>query len=191
MLRRMIVATGMVVTFVAGGLEGQTGGQGRPVLVERNLSGPRFGITFVGVSPEIRERIPDGEFHRVVSQFGWHFEHQITPQGGGPQFLIEFVPMVAGVEHGEYRLNATLAVGVRLPEGWEAGLGPNLQFPRNLNFDRSTSSALLVAIGKTFDYGGVSIPVNIAYAFNRDGNRLSFVVGYAIQRSRTRPIGPS
>ena len=161
-----------------------------PRLVERNMSGPRFGLTFVGIKKELKELLPPGEFHRVISQFGWHFEHQIMPEGGGPQFLIQFVPMVAGVEHGFFIPNATLAVGIRLPSGFEAGIGPNIQFPKNLEFEEGrTTSALLVAVGKSFHFGGVSVPVNIAYAINPNGNRVSFVLGYAIQRTRSRRIG--
>ena len=161
-----------------------------PLLVERNMSGPRFGLTYVGIKKELKERLPPGEFHRVISQFGWHFEYQITPDGGGPQFLLQFVPMVAGVEHGMFIPNATLAVGIRLPGGFESGIGPNFQLPKNLEFDRGkVTSALVVAVGKTFHYGGVSIPFDIVYAFNPNGNRVSFVLGYAIQRTRSRRIG--
>src|SRR5262249_18898595 len=60
--------------------------EGPPTLVERDLSGPRFGVT---IRPEASSR-------RLVSQFGWHFEHHISAIAGGPQFLTEFVPLVAG-----------------------------------------------------------------------------------------------
>lgn len=160
-----------------------------PRLVERNMSGPRFGLTYVMIKEELKELLPPGEFHRVISQFGWHFEHQITPEGGGPQFIIQFVPMVAGVEHGFFIPNATLAVGIRLPSGFEAGMGPNIQLPKNLDIEGRMTSALLVAVGKTFHYGGVSVPLNIAYAINPNGNRVSFILGYAIQRTRSRRIG--
>lgn len=158
-----------------------------PRLVERNLSGPRFGLTYVGIKPELKEFLGD-EYHPLISQFGWHFEHQIRPEGGGPQFIIQVVPMVAGVEHGYFIPNATLAVGIRLPSGFEAGMGPNIQFPKNLERGRVTS-ALVVAVGKSFHYGGVSVPVNIAYAINPTGNRVSLVLGYSIQRNRSRTIG--
>ncbi len=83
------------------------------------MSGPRFGLTYVGIKKDLRKHLAPGEFHRVISQFGWHFEYQITPEvRGGPQFVIQFVPMVAGVEHGSFIPNATLAVGIRLPSGF-------------------------------------------------------------------------
>ncbi len=184
-----IFSLAAAITTLAGPAAARQVSDTLPRLVERNLSGPRFGLTYVGIKPELLERLPPGEFHRVISQFGWHFEYQIAPEGGGPQFVIQFVPMVAGVEHGFFIPNATVAVGIRLPSGFEAGIGPNIQLPKNLESGGEVTSALVVAVGKTFHYGGVSVPLNIAYAINPTGNRVSFVLGYAIQRSRSRRIG--
>ncbi|MFH1842471.1 MAG: hypothetical protein ABIF77_04635 [bacterium] len=33
---------------------------------------------------------------------------------------------------------------------------------------------------QSFDHGGVSIPVNVAFTTNPDGNRMSLLIGYAI-----------
>ena len=183
-----IFSIAAAITTLAGPVAARQTSDTLPRLVERNMSGPRFGLTYVMIKEELKESLPPGEFHRVISQFGWHFEHQIMPEGGGPQFLIQFVPMVAGVEHGFFIPNATVAVGIRLPGGLEAGMGPNIQFPKNLERGRVTS-ALVLAVGKSFHYGGVSVPVNIAYAINPNGNRVSFILGYAIQRTRSRRIG--
>ena len=184
-----IFSLAAAITILAGPAAARQTSDTLPRLVERNMSGPRFGLTYIGIKPELKKLLPPGEFHRIISQFGWHFEHQIAPEGGGPQFLLQFVPMVAGVEHGFFIPNATVAVGIRLPNGLEAGIGPNIQLPKNLESRGKVTSALLVALGKTFDFGGVSIPINIAYAINPNGNRVSFVLGYAIQRTRSRRIG--
>ncbi len=184
-----IFSIAAAITILAGPAAAQQTSDSLPRLVERNLSGPRFGITYVGIKKELREHLAPGEFHRIISQFGWHFEYQIAPEGGGPQFILQAVPMVAGVEHGFFIPNVTFAVGIRLPSGFEAGIGPNIQLPKNLESGGKVTSALLVAVGKTFDFGGVSIPINIAYAINPNGNRVSFVLGYAIQRTRSRRIG--
>jgi hypothetical protein len=183
-----IFSIAAAITILAGPAAAQQTSDSLPRLVERNLSGPRFGLTYVGIKKELKEHLAPGEFHRVISQFGWHFEYQITPEGGGPQFVLQFVPMVAGVEHGYLIPNATFAVGIRLPGGFESGIGPNIQLPKNFESEGSVTTALLVAVGKTFHYGGVSIPINVAYAINPNGNRLSFILGYAIQRTRSRRI---
>jgi len=145
-----------------------------PQLIQRDLSGPRVGVTYR----------PDGDTRvlgRLVSQFGWHFETQVaTPEG--PEFLIEFIPLVAGVEYGQFLPSASLAFGVRTPAGYEFGLGPNVGVGRSGQENIGLRSAIFFAAGRSFHYGGVQVPVNLAVAVNRDGARPTLLVGYAIRR---------
>lgn len=157
------------------------------IITTRNMGGPRFGLTVVPGHGQLYEEL---EFHgmgRTISQFGWHFEHQVVPAGGGPRFLIEFIPMLAGVEYGKVIPNFTLAMGVRTPGGYEFGMGPNLMFSKTMESEVEARTALLLAIGRSFDYGGVSIPVNLAYATSPEGNRISLIFGYAIGKRKTVP----
>ena len=39
-----------------------------------------------------------------------------------------------------------------------------------------------MAIGKSFDYGGVSIPLNLAFTANREGNRVTLLFVYALNK---------
>jgi hypothetical protein len=143
---------------------------------ERNLGGPRLGLTYVpGNSEAVRELEKEG-LRPILSQFGWHFEWQVIPDGGGPQFVVQFVPLVAGVEYGKFLLSTTLGLGIRLPSGVEFGLGPNLLFA-----GKGAETGLMATIGKSFDYSGVSIPINLVWVTNPAGNRMSIIVGYAIQ----------
>jgi len=57
-------------------------------------------------------------------------------------------------------------------------MGPNLLF----GGEDIIHSSLVLAVGKSFNYSGVSIPINLAYATNPDGNRISIIFGYAISR---------
>ena len=75
----------------------------------------------------------------------------------------------------------TLAFGVRLPDGIEFGIGPNVSRLKLVEGDFNT--ALVMAVGKTFDYSGVSIPINLTYVTSPLGGRIAFVFGYAIERS--------
>ncbi len=68
-------------------------------------------------------------------------------------------------------------MGVRFPNGFEFGMGPELMLGED-----GIDSALVIGIGKTFDYSGVSIPVNLVFTRNNDGVRLTTIFGYAIQR---------
>ena len=149
-----------------------------PVLFQqKNLSGPRLGMTMVLDQKQI-----DGMHRRgmgpLISQFGWHFERQVMPLGGGPQFLVETVPMFGGVEYGEFIPSITLAMGVRFPSGVEFGLGPSF----SAGGVNGGSSSLVIAGGRSFDYGGVSLPVNVALSTSPSGQRFSLILGYAIQQ---------
>jgi len=169
----------VLLTFSSGTLKSQNRDAVDDVLFgERNMGGPRLGVTFVPGGSNLAHTLDRNQIGHALSQFGWHFEYQVIPDGGGPSFVIQFVPLVAGVEYGKLIPSGTLAMGVRLPEGIEFGLGPNA-----LVTNEGVKSALVMSIGKSFNYGGVSIPLNLVYATNPDGNRFSVIFGYAIRKS--------
>lgn len=144
-----------------------------------NLSGPRLGITYVPESGRLSQTLRDKAIGSTLSQFGWQSEYLVVPRGGGPSFVVQFVPLVAGVEYGTLIPSASLALGVRMPNGIEFGLGPNLL----VGGSKGISTALVIAVGKSFNYGGVSIPLDLVYATNPDGSRISLIFGYAIRNS--------
>jgi hypothetical protein len=130
-----------------------------------NLSGPRLGVTFA----------PDGS---ATSQFGWHFEHQIEAGERGPSLLVESVVLVGGVEQHRFIPNWTLIFGMRTPGGFEFGLGPSLTLGTAYGY----STGVVAAAGRTFRISGVQIPLNLAYAFDKNGERISVITGWAIRR---------
>jgi len=152
------------------------------VINKRNLGGPRFGMTYVPGHSQLAEELEYHDMGQVISQFGWHFEHQVVPRGGGPQFVIEFVPLLAGVEYGKIIPSFSLLMGLRTPSGIEFGMGPNLTFSKTATETEKVEArtSLILAVGKSFNYGGVSIPVNLAYSTAPEGNRVSLFFGYAI-----------
>jgi hypothetical protein len=154
----------------------QLGKSQEVIFSERNLGGPRLGVTYA-FGGKIASVLSKKNIGNTLSQFGWHFEYQVIPDGGGPSFVIQMVPLVAGVEYGKLIPSGTLAMGIRFPEGFEFGMGPNL-----LVTDDGLTTALVLAVGKTINYGGVSIPLNIVFATNPTGNRLSFIFGYSIAK---------
>ncbi|MGH1366568.1 MAG: hypothetical protein ACRBF0_23605 [Calditrichia bacterium] len=145
---------------------------------EYNLSGPRLGVTYVG-GGSLLDELEENNLGPILSQFGWHLEYQIKPAGAAPSFVIEFIPMIAGVEYGKFIPNASLAMGVRLPNGIEFGMGPTVSAGKD-----TVHTALLLALGKTFNYNGVHLPINLVLATSPSGNRFSFVFGYAINRRK-------
>jgi hypothetical protein len=147
------------------------------VLGEKNFGGPRLGVTMVPGNTVLASELKKKKIGRMISQFGWLFEYQVVPDGGGPSFVIQFVPLVGGVEYGTLIPTGTLAMGVRLPGGIEFGLGPNAV----VTTEKITSS-LVISVGKNFNYGGVNIPLDLVFATNPNGNRISLMFGYAIQK---------
>lgn len=157
----------------------QTKTQDEVTFEQWNLGGPRLGMTYVPGNGTLKQALHDKQIGSALSQFGWQFEYLVIPEGGGPSFVVQFVPLVAGVEYGTLIPSASLALGVRMPDGIEFGLGPNLL----VGGSKGVSTALVMAIGKSFNYGGVSIPLDIVVATNPDGNRVSLIFGYAIKKS--------
>lgn len=153
-----------------------------PRLIERDLSGPRIGLTWIPGGTELGRRIDEQGMDPFISQFGWHFENRVNPVGGGPAFVVETIPLISGVEYGKFVPGVTLAMGLRFENGVEFGIGPNVLLTEDEGSADLTTS-LVVAGGRTLDFNGVSVPLNLALATSPDGQRLSFVFGYALTRS--------
>ena len=147
---------------------------------KRNLGGPRLGVTVITGENSLSRYLDTKNIGRQISQFGWHFEHQIIPKGGGPQFVLQLTPLVGGVEYGKIIPGVTGAMGIRFPNGYEFGLGPNV----TAGTGETSPTALMIGVGKPFNYGGVSIPLNLVYVTNPDGSRVSVIIGYAINRNQ-------
>ena len=60
--------------------------------------------------------------NRVFSQFGWQFEYKIVPQGGGPAFIVELIPLLGAVEYSRIIPSVNIPIGVRFTNGFEFGL---------------------------------------------------------------------
>ena len=148
----------------------------------KRLTGPRMGISYaIPDGKKLRQTLRENDMGPFLSQFGWHFEWLVEPQRGGPAFVIEGVPFIGGVEYGTVVPSVTLAMGVRLPSGYEFGMGPMAYFSGDEN--SPVGSSLVIAFGKSLDFSGVSIPLNLAVATSPTGTQVSFIFGYAITRN--------
>jgi hypothetical protein len=170
------IALGVMLLIWSTGVVGaQTSASGRVVSFStRNLGGPRIGFAVVPGTGEIARKMEENQIGRVISQFGWHFEHAVIANNDGPAFVTEFIPLIGGVEYGTAIISTTLAFGIREPGGYEFGVGPNLLFGDKVQ------SAVVIALGKTFDVSGVALPLNLAFVLGNGGARIGFLVGYAI-----------
>ncbi|HEX9934483.1 MAG TPA: hypothetical protein VGB38_04740 [bacterium] len=179
----IVAALGIALVFQTRKAIGQYGVQiGLPTFTQRNMAGPRLGFTFVPGNGELASKLKSKKMGPVLSQFGWHFEYQVVPETAGPSFVVELVPLVAGVEYGTPIPSASLAMGIRFPGGFEFGLGPNVL----IGGDEGVYTALIASVGRSFNYSGVSIPLNLVCATSPKGNRYSIIFGYAITKSVRR-----
>ena len=140
------------------------------------LNGPRLGMTYL-VDQDLPE-INGKEIGPTISQFGWHFEWLVRPEGGGPAFITQIIPFVGGVEHSILIPSISTVFGIRLPVGFEFGMGPHLT--TTFEEDEPVSPSLIVAVGQSINFSGVSIPLNLALKTNKKGQAVSFVFGYAL-----------
>jgi hypothetical protein len=154
-------------------------------LAEMNVSGPRVGMFAVLDNGPLYQELRKHKGDRAISQFGWHFEIKTKALAGGPSFLVEFVPLVAGVEYGLFIPSLSIPIGVRLPWGTEFGMGPSFAIG---NSTTPVSSSIVFSVGHSFYCHGVGIPINLAFARGPAGNRIGLLAGYAITRNVRKEV---
>jgi TolB-like protein len=99
-----------------------------PKEVSLNLSGPRMGFAvFTGTNATIlKSAVNKGGYGvtPILSQFGYQFETQYLNEGKY-QALVEWIPMVTGIDQGLFIPSLTLLNGLRNNvNGFEFGIGP-------------------------------------------------------------------
>ena len=159
------------VLILAVVLLAQTAGAQEPQPRVRSMAGPRLGVTYLG-SYRPPNLLTGTKLSSVMTQFGWHSEQAVFPFNGGPTLVVEETLLIGGVEQRALVPSMTFLVGVRTRSGWEFGLGPNLALD---------GAALAFAGGKSFNLGGVSIPVDLAVVSSQGGMRTTLLLGYAVQ----------
>jgi hypothetical protein len=168
---RSTVAAIVVLLGTATAAWGQT--YAPRVTREVNLSGPRFGLTLLsdGTVRALEDR--DIRVRPIVSQFGWQFERRMLVNDDGLTALMEWVPLVSGLEQGVALPSLNWLVGVRTPSGTEFGIGPNIT---------PVGVGLVVAGGITVRSGNINVPLNVAVASSKSGARVTILTGFNLRR---------
>ena len=140
------------------------------------LSGPRFGITFVGdgSTSQVLNRVHEmdsltySEYGGLpttwTTQYGWQFESRFADTGGPVVGLVEWVVLIAGMEKGLILPSVSSLVGIRGENGFEFATGPNLS-PTGLSF--------VFAAGFNYTKGDLNLPINIAFVPDKLGPKDS------------------
>jgi hypothetical protein len=134
-----------------------------------NLSGPRFGVTYLGGSIVDTLAANGIDVAPVITQFGWQFERMIYTGETGISAVTEWVVLVGGLEQSTFLPSVSWLVGMRGPKGAEFGVGPNVS---------AAGSALAIAGGVTTRAGAFNLPVNVAVVPSKIGTRVSVLVGF-------------
>ena len=136
------------------------------------LSGPRFGVTFLddGVVARLQDRNID--VGSTVSQFGWQFEKQFFHRSGSVAMVTEWVALLGGLEQSIAVPSLSWLVGFRTRTGAEFGIGPNIT---------PGGTALVVAAGHTFRSGVMNVPVNVAVVPSKHGMRVTLLTGFSLR----------
>jgi hypothetical protein len=172
---RTVAAALVVLVLGASSLLAQkppTDDEEEVVLQQRSMSGPRLGVTFVSGAVG-RQKMLEHNLTSPMSQFGWHFEQITRPRSGGPMFVVEEVFLFGAVEQSTVVPAATLLLGIRFPNGFEFGMGPNAT---------PIGTALAIGAGWRLQYGGVAVPFNVALVTSPGAQRISLLTGYALRR---------
>ena len=147
-----------------------------PVAQTVDLSGPRFGVTYLSEGVVRKLQSEDGiTVSPYVTQFGWQFERQLFSRKAhdGPTAITEAVVLLGGLEQGIAVPSLSWLAGVRTKDGSEFGVGPNLT---------PAGVALAIAAGRTFRAGVLNVPVNVAFVPSKAGPRVSFLTGFSLRR---------
>lgn len=132
----------------------------------RKYGGPRIGMTFVGDGAFEQALLAEGK-RTTFSQFGWQFEKRMFTLNNGLSGMIEFVPMVGGLDMGKFIPSVSGFIGIRLKNGFEFGAGPNLSIYNGRNqyggYSPSSNFGIILAAGMSIKYGKIYFPINLAF----------------------------
>jgi len=134
-----------------------------------SLSGPRAGLTLI--TGKTADRLEDELDIKtpIISQFGWHFEKRFFSIPEGPTGVVEFIPLIGGMENNIVLPSVSMVVGLRGVNGREIGVGPNVSV---------SGIAYVVGGGVTRTIGMLNIPTNFSVVFSNEGVRLSILIGF-------------
>ena len=126
----------------------------------KRYGGPRVGLTYISAGTtrtRIAEAFNRADITPFVSQFGWQFETRIFTLESGGAGLVEFIPMIGGLEQGLFLPSASGILGFRAANGIEFGVGPSASL---------AGFGLVMAAGASFKVGKITFPFNIAFSPN-------------------------
>lgn len=129
----------------------------------KNFSGPRVGFSYFSPGTTTSYLEENGK-RPVTALFGWQFEARLFTIEDGTSGLVEFVPMVGGIDQGLFFPSANFLLGLRggSDRSWEFAMGPQFGVKADYQNQIQGSMGLVIALGTSFKRGNVWFPVNLA-----------------------------
>jgi len=146
------------------------GGLGLGLCGGLRSAGPRMGMVYVTGEAADQLEAAYG-LGPSLSTIGWQFEYQYASSEDGPTGLIEFIPLVTGLESELSFVSMNILLGMRSRSQWEFMAGPYLS---------ETGYGMTVAVGKTARIGGMAMPINLGVTSTAEGVRASLTFGWNI-----------
>ncbi|GAA3981205.1 hypothetical protein [Hymenobacter antarcticus] len=134
-----------------------------------HLDGPRIGFTILSAGVVDKARENGLDINPFITQFGWQFESRLFRLPNGISGLAELVPLVGGLEQGQFLPSISGLLGIRGAKGFEFGVGPNLT---------PLGASLVLAMGTSIQSNGINFPINLAVVPGKDGTRVSLLIGF-------------
>ena len=130
----------------------------------KRFGGPRIGLTYISLGTSADYLSKRGK-NPLITQFGWQFEQRIFTVDKGTSGLVEFIPLIGGIEQGMFIPSASVLIGIRGggKRNFEFAMGPNFAVAPNYLGNSSGQISLVIAAGTNFKSGNINFPVNIAF----------------------------
>ncbi|MBN1686890.1 MAG: hypothetical protein JW852_09565 [Spirochaetales bacterium] len=150
------------------------------------IIGPRVGATYIFANWEafdtlMQQIFPDPErnYTPLITQFGVNVEQRIRLGETQSHFAFQEVLVLGGLDQNFMLPSLSTLIGFRSHTGLEFGLGPNFTISSHGGRAKFAMS-VVYAVGWTFAFQGVYVPVNIAIVPTpKDGHiRLTAMSGF-------------
>ena len=130
----------------------------------KSFDGPRVGLTYISPGTSADYIINDGK-KPFITQFGWQFEGRLFTVNNGMSGIVEFVPLIGGVEQGMFLPSASFLIGLRSggKTPFEFAIGPNFSVAADYKKEKTGTVGLVIALGTSFKSDNINFPINIAF----------------------------
>lgn len=161
-MRRLLAAlVALSVGFAAIPAFAEDGPRVDPPPARAFVIGPRIGASYSWVDPvaysnalDSMFNTPGVEYSPVLSLIALNMEYRILLGDTRDHFAIQGMIGFAGIEQSIFVPSLALLLGYRSESGFEIGVGP---------YGNPSGVGIVVALGYTFSFGGVYLPVDVSF----------------------------